>query len=109
MESVSTDQTLQQLMFSLIEIWQTCGKSQQEFCREKESDYNKFQYWLRKYKRSNAKTEISVRPSFKRIKIQDYSSANSVTAGLLELIFPDGRKLIFHQPVEASFVRSLLG
>ena len=108
MESVSSDQTLQQLMFSVIEVWKDSGKSQQAFCREKELDYFKFQYWFRKYKRSNLPDVNTVRSSFARIKIKDSLTTTSVTGGLLELIFPDGRKLIFHQPVEVSLVRSLL-
>ena len=105
MESAS-EQSLQQLMFSLIEVWKSCGKSQQEFCREKDLDYNKFQYWLRKYKRSNLETGLPVRRhKFTRIKIESQPAEK----GLIELIFPDGRRLIFHHPVEASFVRSMLG
>jgi hypothetical protein len=105
MESAS-EQSLQQLMFSLIEIWKSGGKSQQEFCREKDLDYNKFQYWLRKYKRSNLEAGLPVgRRRFTRIKVKERPAEK----GILELIFPDGRKLIFHHPVEACFVRSMLG
>ena len=110
MESISSGQTLQQLMFSLIEVWKDSGKSQQAFCREKELDYFKFQYWFRKYRRLSPQTVTDTeQPSFTQINIKDSSSLSSVKAGLLELIFPDGRKLIIHQPVEVSFVRSLLG
>jgi len=43
------DDTLQQLMFSLIEVWKTSGKTQLEFCKEKDSADHKFHYWFRKY------------------------------------------------------------
>jgi hypothetical protein len=110
MDSIPSDQTLQQLMFSLIEVWKDSGKSQQAFCREKELDYFKFQYWFRKYRRLNPQAVMDAdRPRFTQVKIKDSSGITAAKAGLLELIFPDGRKLIFHQPVEASFVRSLLG
>jgi hypothetical protein len=45
----SSDQVLQQLMFSLIKVWRVSGKTQQEFCLEKELNYNDFGYWFRKY------------------------------------------------------------
>jgi hypothetical protein len=45
----STDTTTQQLMFSLIEIWKGSGKTQQDFCKQKDIAYGKFHYWLRKY------------------------------------------------------------
>lgn len=108
MESAS-EQSLQQLMFSLIEVWKSCGKSQQEFCREKELDYNKFQYWLRKYKRSNSDAGLpSRRGRFTQIEIKERPVSTFVERGFLELVYPDGRRLIFHRPVEASFVRSML-
>lgn len=38
----STDTTLQQLMFSLIEVWRASGKTQRDFCQEKDIAYSKF-------------------------------------------------------------------
>jgi hypothetical protein len=37
-----SDQTTQQLMFSLIEIWRSSNLTQQEFCREKDLNYQRF-------------------------------------------------------------------
>jgi hypothetical protein len=90
-------------MFSLIEIWRSSNLTQQEFCREKDLDYQKFHYWLRKYKVSRGELTSSKTPSF--IKVDLPSMA---TTGAVELCLPDGRKLIFHQPVEVAFLRSLL-
>jgi hypothetical protein len=98
---MAADITKQQLMFSLIEIWKKGEQSQQEFCKEKDIDYNQFQYWLRRYKQLNSPGEsIS---GFTQIKLK-----SPVSNGSVELIFPDGRKLIFHQPVDGTLVRSLL-
>ena len=99
---MAADITKQQLMFSLIEVWKKGDQTQQEFCKEKELDYQHFQYWLRRYKQTVAPG--SRQTSFTQVKIK----SQSVTTGALELVFPDGRKLIFHQPVDASFVRSLI-
>lgn len=93
--------TLQQLMFSLIEVWRSSGKTQIEFCKEKDIAYHKFHYWFRKYSRQST---ALVQPSFTRINV----NSQPVNSGFIELIYPDGRKLIFHQPVEALFLRSLL-
>ena len=101
----ATDQTTQQLMFSLIEVWKSGNKTQQEFCKEKVLDFNKFQYWLRKYKAVHSPSAVSdSKFTFKQIRLKE----QPVSLPGLELVFPDGRKLIFHQPVEASFLRSLL-
>jgi len=99
-----TDQTLQQLMFSLIDVWKSSGRTQQESCQEKELDYNKFQYWLRKYKTAHGPVKEESSRGFVRVKVKEVEKM----AGCVELIYPDGRKLIFYQAVEASFLRSLM-
>ena len=99
---MATDLTKQQLMFSLIEIWRKEGKTQQEFCKEKELDYHQFQYWLRRYKQSHEPEQVQ--PGFTQVKLMP----QSLNTASMELIFPDGRKLVFHQPVDATFLRNLL-
>lgn len=96
-----SEKTLQQLMFSLIEVWKTSGKTQIEFCKEKEIAYHKFHYWFGKYNRQSSGPTPG---SFTRINV----NAQPVRSGFIELIYPDGRKLVFNQAVDASFLRSLL-
>lgn len=95
--------TLQQLMFSLIEVWKTSGKTQAEFCKEKDIAYHKFHYWFRKYSRQDAPSTFS-QSSFTRINV----NAQPKSSGSIELVYPDGRRIIFNQQVDASFLRSLL-
>lgn len=88
-------------MFSLIEVWKGSGKSQIEFCREKELAYHKFHYWFKKYNQQSGEPKRG--PAFMRVV-----GADRVQSAM-ELIYPDGRKLVFHQEVDASFLRQLLG
>jgi len=97
-----TDQTIQHQMFSLIESWKGSGQSQIVFCKEKEIAYHRFHYWLKKYNDLNGTT--SVVPSFSQVRVPSLDS----TSGNIEVIYPDGRKLIFYHPVEVSFLRALL-
>jgi hypothetical protein len=101
----SKDHTTEQLMFSLIEVWKGSTQTQQEFCKQKDLDYQKFQYWFRKYRavHSEDKTDSKF---FRQLKLKTPVQFNGPG---VELIFPDGRKVIFHQPVDASFLRTLLG
>ena len=100
----SSDHTTEQLMFSLIEVWRSGNLTQVEFCRQKDLDYQKFHYWLRKYKDSRGEVASSkAAHSFIKVDLP-----SMVSTGAVELCLPDGRKLIFHQPVEVSFLRSLL-
>lgn len=89
-------------MFSLIEIWKESGKTQLEFCREKDIAYSKFHYWLKKY---NGQGSSQDSPAFMAVTVKKQPLAH---AGTLELVYPDGRRLIFHQDVDPSFVRALL-
>ncbi len=99
----STDLTLQQLMFSLIEVWKGSGKTQRDFCKEKEIAYSKFQYWLRKYNEDQPGGNES--PGFVAIPVRRQPDERAAS---LELVYPDGRRLIFHQDVDPSFLRALL-
>ena len=99
----STDTTTQQLMFSLIEIWKGSGKTQQEFCKEKDLAYSKFHYWLKKYNAHGSTPESS--SGFMAVTVKNRPT---VRGGGLELIYPDGRRLVFHQDVDLSFLRALL-
>lgn len=92
--------TTQQLMFSLIEIWKSSGKTQKEFCQENDLAYHKFHYWFKKY--NNEHDKGSDESPF--VPVVRTTSG----AGTLELIYPDGRRLIFHQRVDAGFLRALL-
>lgn len=99
----STDTTTRQLMFSLIRLWKESGKTQLEFCKEKDIAYSKFHYWLKKYNTQGETPEES--PAFMAVTVKRQPV---VRAGTLELVYPDGRRLIFHQDVDPSFVRALL-
>ena len=103
MEQTSSDQTLQQLMFSLIEIWKSSGKTQQDFCKEKDIAYHKFHYWFRKYNQQDQ--AVKTPATFTRIKVKEQIA---VSSGLLEVAYPDGRRVIFNQAVDVDFLRSLL-
>ena len=100
----SQDQTTQQLMFSLIEVWKGTTQSQLQFCKERELNYGRFQYWYRKYRAIHS-GQTSDSKFFKQVILDTHLA---IGTSAVELLFPDGRKLVFHSPVEASFLRHLL-
>jgi len=93
--------TTQQLMFSLIEIWKSSGKTQKAFCQEKDLAYHKFHYWFKKYNQERG--QASDEPAFVSFSMRPTSSP-----GTLEIVYPDGRRLLFHERVDAGFLRALL-
>lgn len=98
----SNDLTLRQLMFSLIEVWKKSGKTQREFCQERDIAYSKFQYWMKKY--SDLST-IDAGRDFVPVAVEDEPKVG----GALELVFPDGKRLVFHHAVDVSYLQALLG
>ena len=97
--------TLQQLNFSLIKIWEASGKTQQAFCQEKGLSYAKFQYWCKKYREHFSRDKQS--SPFVSVMVKEPEvTYNSGVA--MELIYPDGRRVIFKQAVKASFLKAQL-
>jgi hypothetical protein len=66
-------------MFSLIQIWKGSGKTQLEFCKEKDIAYSKFHYWLKKYYTRESAPEES--PAFMAVNV---NKQPVVCAGTLE-------------------------
>jgi len=101
----SPDSTLRQLMFSLIEVWKGSGQTQKAFCLEKDLALSKFQYWYKKYQQGH---QPAGEP-FMAVTVGSKAAvAKPAVPGSMEILWPDGRRLIFHQGVEVSFLRALL-
>jgi len=99
---MTTKPEKQQAMFSMIESWKGSGQGQQSFCKTQGIAYSVFQYWYKKYR--EAATEPVTSSPFVPVHIQPVACGSPVA----ELILPDGRRVNFYQPVEASFLRTLL-
>ena len=102
----STLEPTQQLMFSLIKIWEAGDQTQRAFCQEKDLAYHKFHYWYKKYREHYA--QPSPNTPFVSVTVKNDRDRRTVAGGVLELVLPDGRRLLFNQPVEAGFLKALL-
>jgi hypothetical protein len=94
----------QQQMFNSIEQWQRSGVSQKAWCAEKDVPYSVFHYWYRRFRNLHPENKKSATDSFVQIKVPDHWSG----IPWCELVLTNGQKLIFHQPLSAEFIRSLL-
>ena len=88
-------------MFAMIETWQHSGQSKKTFCAEQCITYHRFHYWHRRYKTHHSTADTNV-TAFIPLHLP-------ATTASAELIYPDGRRLLFHQEVDASFLKTLLG
>lgn len=89
----------------LIEAWQTSALTQKEFCAQQSIAYSGFHYWFKKFRQ--AKSLPHARSGFMSVKVTSSGSGNNYSAPI-ELILPDGRRVNFHEGVDAQFLRALL-
>lgn len=86
-------------MFDKILQWQQSGLSQKAWCEQQGIAYHIFHYY---YKRFREKENPG---SHKFIKLQ--VTPNCVSTHL-ELVYPDGKRLLFHQGVSVDFLKTLI-
>ncbi len=89
-------------MYPFIEEWEQTGLSVISFCKERDLSVSSFHYWIKKYRQGKSSINQS---NFVRLQIHEKGLVNS---GSCELVFPDGKRLVFHGQPEVGFLRSLL-
>jgi hypothetical protein len=94
-----------QQMFQMIEGWKTSGLTQIGYCKQKGIAYHVFHYWYKLY-RDEQEQNTSPTSSFVELQVEDTTILSSATN--VELLLPDGKRLLFHGRVDACFLRLLL-
>ena len=94
---------VQEQMFNLIRGWQNSGLSQKMYCEQSGIRYHVFHYWFKRYCNKNPGNKEG---TFIPIQIQS-SEAVGRHPGI-ELILSDGRRVLFHQPVSADFIKAII-
>ena len=94
----------QQQMFDSIGQWQRSGLSQKAWCEQNNITYSSFHYWYRRFRNQQPGNKPVTGDDFVQLLVQDRSSGSP----WCELELGKGQKLLFHQPVSAAFIRSLL-
>jgi hypothetical protein len=93
---------LRQEKFAIIEQWQQSDLSAKAFCLQNNIAYSVFQYWQKKYRQDNSAEEKS--SAFLQLNV----SAASAASGGIEVIWPDGKRILFHQPVSSHYLKSII-
>jgi hypothetical protein len=94
----------QQKFFEDIIRWQQSGLSQKAWCEENNISYGVFHYWYRRFRNQQTQGKQSGGNGFVELRVQDRSSG----IPWCEWVLGSGQRLVFHQPVAAEFIRSLL-
>jgi hypothetical protein len=94
----------QQKFFDNIINWQKSGVSQKAWCAENNMPYSVFHYWYRRYRNLHPPEKQGATDRFVQLKVKDHS----LGIPWCELILTNGQKFVFHQPLSADFIRSIL-
>ena len=101
---MSSNEEVQQQMFAMIQSWQQSGLTQKAYCQEHAVSYHIFHYWYKLFRSSQSSAK---EPGF--ISLQTEPSPSLVsTPAHTELLLPDGKRLLFHQPVSSDYLRQLI-
>ena len=93
---------VRQQMFELIEQWKQSGLSQNAFCEQQSVRFHKFYYWYKCYRKENPISDENNR-GFVKLKIEKPPVAPSV-----EIHFPGGVRVLFHEPVSSNYLKTLI-
>ncbi len=93
---------IREQMFSMIEQWRTSGLTQKAFCEQRSIRYYVFHYWYKRYKMQQSGVEDNA-GSFVKLQVAKPSSAAPV-----EINFPGGIRILFHEPVSSNYLKALV-
>lgn len=93
------DTEVREQMFGMIMDWQQSGLNQKAYCIKHDIRYHVFHYWYKVYRNAHALPKAS----FVKLLV-----APSLSSSAAELICTDGKRLVFHQPVAADYLKALI-
>lgn len=91
-------------MFSLIENWRQSGLSQKAYCEQRQIVPHVFYYWHKCYRTQNTVPATQSAKGFIELHTHPGISAE---AGI-EVLLTCGHRILFHQPVAASFIKVII-
>ena len=93
-------------MLAHIEAWQNTNVTQKAYSSEHNIPYHVFHYWYRVYRKVKVVARRTAKPSGTFVKLKVKAAAS--VAGHTELILPDGKRVVFHQPVPCEYLKALI-
>ena len=97
------DKQTQEDMLRMIGCWKASGLSQKAYCEQNKIRYYVFHYW---YKRFREQQDVVEDDSFVPLNIKPSTFPLSNSA--IEILMPDGKRILFHEPVSADYLKALI-
>lgn len=91
-------QQIREQQFAMIASWQQSGQSQKQYCLQNNIAYHVFHYWYKVYRSEQQVAD----GAFVAVKVVPQVQAS------VELHLTGGRRIVFHQPVSADFLKALI-
>jgi hypothetical protein len=96
---MQSKEAVRQQMFDFIDQWQQSGLTQKAFCQKVNLSYHIFHYWYKRYRIADSK------PASSFIKL---AVSSPPVSSHTELVLPDGKRLLFHQPISVDYLKALI-
>ena len=94
-------------MFEMIKEWQKSGLTQTAWCQSRDIGYPRFHYWHKRFK-EQAVTTIACASQSPFISLEVQPVVGVGAPCYAEVVCPDGRRILFHQGVDAGYLKALL-
>lgn len=97
------DKQTQEDMFRMITSWKQSGLSQKAYCEQNNIPYHVFHYWYKRYRdQQGAVNDGTFVPL--NVKPSTFPVSNSA----IEILLPDGKRILFHQSVGPDYLKALI-
>ena len=97
------DKNTQDKMFALIRSWKQSGLSQKSYCEQNQIRYYVFHYW---YKRYRDEQSNSSEGAFIPVNVK--TSFSDITCANIEVVFADGKRILFHEAISSDFLKAVI-
>ena len=90
-------------MFTVIDLWKQSGLSQKAYCEQNNIRYYIFHYWYKRYRNEQDAVKDA---TFVPLNVN--TPTFPVTNSAIEMLLPDGKRILFHQPVGPDYLKALI-
>ena len=97
---MAKNESVREEMFASTGSWQQSDLSQKEWCRQQDISYHIFHYWYKVYREVHP--QAGNESSFVKLSVKPEADASC------EVVFTDGTKILFREPVTVHYLKSLL-
>jgi hypothetical protein len=97
------DKRTQEDMLKMIGFWKQSGLSQKAYCEQNNIRYYVFHYWYKRYRDQQDAVDDA---TFVPLNVKP--STFPVSSSAIEILLPDGKRILFHHPISSDYLKALI-